>query len=86
MKFLTEMSHELRKTNDSLLSTKQNEIMKVLTLMSFVAFPLTVIASIFGMNSNLPIVGQSNDFLIILGIMIATAIFLFGIFKFKKWL
>lgn len=77
---------ELRETNNSLLSTKQNEVMKVLTVMAFVGFPLTVIASVFGMNTKLPIVGREHDFWIILGIMVATATILFAFVKFKKWL
>ena len=86
IRFNAETAAELRETNNSLLSTKQNEVMKVLTLMSFVAFPLTVIASIFGMNTSLPIVGHRYDFLIIMGIMVATALLLFVLFKYKKWL
>ncbi len=86
LKFHAETATELRETNNSLLSTKQNEVMKVLTIMAFVAFPLTLIASIFGMNSTLPIVGQENDFLVILGIMVLTALLFFGYFKYKKWL
>ncbi len=78
---------ELRETNNSLVSTKQNEIMKVLTIMAFVTFPLALIASIFGMNTTiLPIVGQENDFWIIIGGMILFTIIFFGYFKYKKWL
>lgn len=78
---------ELRETNNSMLSTKQNEIMKVLTIMAFVTFPLSLIAAIFGMNTKtLPIVGTQNDFWIIIGIMIALATSFFIFFKYKKWL
>ena len=78
---------ELRETNNSMLSTKQNEIMKVLTIMAFVTFPLSLIAAIFGMNTKtLPIVGTQNDFWIIIGIMIALAPSFFIFFKYKKWL
>lgn len=78
---------ELRETNNSMLSTKQNEIMKVLTIMAFVTFPLSLIAAIFGMNTKtLPIVGTPNDFWIIIGIMIALTTSFFIFFKYKKWL
>jgi len=54
---------ELRDTNDSLLNTKTNEIMKTLTIMAFVTFPLSLFASIFGMNTKyLPVVGLKHDF------------------------
>ena len=78
---------ELRQTNDSLLTTKQNEVMKVLTIMAFVTFPLSLIASIFGMNtSTLPIVGGPNDFWIIMIIMVSFTVIMFTFFKYKKWL
>jgi len=78
--------NELRVTNDSLLSTKMNDVMKILTIMAFITFPLSLFASIFGMNTEyLPIVGQSNDFWIIIGIMVAATIIFFGFFKYKKW-
>lgn len=90
MRFLDDnkdTAFELRRTNDSLLSTKQNEVMKTLTIMAFVTFPLTLIAGIFGMNTaTLPFVGTSGDFWIILGIMLGLAVLFFWYFKHKNWL
>lgn len=78
---------ELRETNNSLLSTKQNEVMKTLTIMAFVTFPLMLISSIFGMNTQaLPIVGAENDFWIIIGIMILATMGMFIYFLRKRWL
>jgi len=78
---------ELRETNNSMLSTKQNEIMKVLTIMAFVTFPLSLIASVFGMNTSyLPIVGSRYDFLIVMGIMVGATLIMFTFFRHKKWL
>ncbi len=78
---------ELRDTNDSLLSTKQNETMMVLTIMAFVTFPLSLLASIFGMNAkNMPIIGDTYDFWIIVGIMFVMTAMFFLYFKSKKWL
>jgi len=78
---------ELRAANNSLLNTKTNDIMKILTIMAFVTFPLVLLTSLFGMNTAyLPIVGKPNDFWIIIGMMMTIAFVLFAIFKFKKWL
>jgi len=78
---------ELRETNNSLVSTKQNEVMKILTIMAFVTFPLSLIASIFGMNTKyLPVVGSPYDFWIITGVMAAAAVAFFLYFKHKNWL
>lgn len=78
---------ELRRTNDSLLSTKQNEIIKILTIMTFFFLPLSFIASLFGMNAaNMPIVDHPNGFHVIILAMLAVAVSTFGFFKYKKWL
>lgn len=81
-----EYLHELRMTNDSLLSTRQNEIMKNLTLMSFIFFPLTLVASIFGMNAqHMPIIGHQQDFWMIVALMLAFSVITFLIFKKRRW-
>ncbi len=78
---------ELRITNDSLLSTKQNEITKNLTTLAFVTFPLTVAAGVFGMNAvNMPIVGSDHDFVIIVTLMLSATALTFLYFKYKRWL
>ena len=83
---LTASLQELRNTNDSLLSAKQNETMKVLTIMAFVTYPLTLISSIFGMNTeNTPLIGHHYDFWIVLGIMFFVTVTFFIYFKYKRW-
>lgn len=83
----TESLHELRETNNSLVSTKQNEVMLVLTLTAFVTFPLSLMASLFGMGAiHTPIIGQPFDFWIILTIMGFASLAMFGYFHYKKWL
>lgn len=75
---------ELRETNNTLLSTKQNETMKLLAIVSFITFPPTLIASIFGMNTNLiPFNSFQNDFYLVIGLMLALVISLFVLFKSK---
>ncbi|MBL7045899.1 MAG: hypothetical protein ISR99_02630 [Parcubacteria group bacterium] len=87
IKLHTDTLNELRITNNSLLSTRQNEVMKNLTIMAFITFPLTLISSIFGMNTDyLPIVGATNDFWIITGLMVSFALAFFVFFKRKNWL
>ena len=76
----------LAQTNESLLSTKTNEIIKVLAMFSVVFLPLTLIASIWGMNiEELPLVGGGRDFYMILGIMVFSAVAMVSYFKYKKW-
>lgn len=78
---------ELRETNNSLLSTKQNEIMKTLTIMAFIVVPLATISQIFGMNTVYnPIIGAEGDFWIISAIMLCMTLAMFIFFKYKKWI
>ena len=73
---------ELRETNDSLLTTKTNETMKVLTVMASLALPAAIIASVFGMNTKAPI----DNFWVIVGGIAAFTALLFVFFKYKKWM
>jgi len=78
---------ELRETNNSMLSTKQNEIMKNLAVIGSVLFPLTIIGQIFGMSIHyFPLIDNPNAFWIILGIMAVTMIATLIYAKAKKWM
>lgn len=82
-----EFLSELRETNNSLLTTKQNEVMKIFTVMAFITFPLMLIAGVFTMHAKiLPILGDPYDFWMIVGGMLFVAITSLLIFKSKKWL
>jgi|ERR1035437_1236169 magnesium transporter len=83
----TESMSELRETNNSLVSTKQNEIMKILTIFASIAFPMTIVAAAFGISStNIPFIGNPNDFWIVVGIMGTVALSMLLFFVHKKWL
>ena len=77
----------LETTNSNLINIKINDIMKIFTILAFVTFPLTLISSIFGMNTtNTPIVGHSHDFWSIIIIMSSIAVLMFIYFRHKKWI
>src|SRR3989338_1877475 len=83
----TESLHELRETNNSLLSTKENETMRMLTIMALFTFPLALIAAVLGMSAKAnPIIGQPYDFWIIVGTIFLSAVLMYLFFKHKKWL
>jgi len=87
LRALTSTFDDLRRTNDSLLETKQNGFMRVFTILAFITFPLTLFSSMFGMNTeNTPIVGHSLDFWIIVLIMVCVSIGFFTFFRYKRWL
>jgi magnesium transporter len=85
--FLKDAVVQFQTTNDSLLQNKTADAMKTLTMMSFVIFPLSLMAGIFGMNvTAMPIVGTPYDFEKIIGLMIVMSLLFFVYFKMKKWL
>ncbi len=78
---------ELRETNNSHLETKQNEIMRIFTIIAFITFPLTLIGTVLEMDSPYnPIKGLPYDFWIITAILIGLGFGMYGFFKHKKWL
>lgn len=84
---LREALIELRETNNSLLTTKQSEIIKKFTIIAFLFLPLSFVASLFQMNTQYtPIVGMHGDFWIIIGGMTLLAAGFFVYFKRKGWL
>jgi magnesium transporter len=87
LEHLRESLAELRETNNSLLSAKQNEIMKTFTVIAFLFLPLSFVASLFQMNTrSTPLVGTAGDFWIIIGFMALLAVGFFVYFKRKGWL
>ncbi len=64
-----EVIEGLESTNESVLSHRLNETFRVLTAASVVLLPLTLIASIFGMNVHFPGEGESWAFFAILLLM-----------------
>jgi magnesium transporter len=87
LKTYKEAIESLEQTSHSMINLKRNDIMKLLTVFSVVLMPLTLLASIWGMNTNyLPFNHSPSDFWIITIIMVIVLISMIFYFKFKKWL
>lgn len=77
----------LQETNESLITFKLNDIMKILTIISVVTFPITLIAAVFGMNMNgMPFVNYTYGFWIVVGIMLSIAGLMLWHFKRQDWM
>lgn len=72
--FSFERLEYLQNTVLGLINLDQNKIMKVLTFVSLLFMPPTLISGIFGMNVGLPLVGNGWDFIIIVAIMLTSVI------------
>ena len=83
----TESLHELRETNNSLLTTRQNETMRVLTIMALLTFPLSLFVAIFDINNvDNPFSTVPNGFWYIVAFILAAGATMLWFFKRKKWL
>lgn len=83
----TEFLHELRESNNSLLTTKQNETMKRFTILAFTTLPLSLVAAIFSMDTrDTPLIGLPGSWWIIIGIMVTVTLCMFAFFNRKNWL
>ena len=78
---------ELRETNASLLEARQNEIMKTLTVITFVVLPMELVTFVFGMHAlGTPLAENPNEFWIILATMISLGGFMTLFLARKRWL
>ena len=81
-----ELMNDLRDTNDSLLSSKTNETIKILTILTFLISPVSVISSVFMMNTDFVLIHGLDQFFLVIGSMVITSIVAFVYFKSKKWI
>lgn len=81
-----EMSDVLQDTHESWLTYRTNEIIRLLTIFSVTMVPLTFIASLYGMNVDLPFQNHVLVFPLIAGVMGCVLMTLLGYFGWKKWL
>jgi magnesium transporter len=69
------------------LSHRQNEIMKVLTIMASIFIPLTFIAGVYGMNFEyMPELQRPGAYFVVLAVMVSAALAMIGYFRHRGWL
>jgi magnesium transporter len=81
-----EVVEALEVTNESVLSHRVNEVLRVLTAISVVVLPLTFIASIWGMNVHVPGEGESAPFWLIIGGMVVLLLGMVAYFRRRGFL
>ena len=71
----------------SSMSTKLNDIMRILTVFSVIFIPLTFIVGVYGTNfENVPELHWPHGYFIMWGVMILTTMAMLWLFRRKKWL
>lgn len=80
-----ELIEGISESNESLLSSRTNRIITILTMFSAILLPLNLIASLYGMNIELPLATQPTAFITIVILMIIIGSALALIFKSARW-
>jgi magnesium transporter len=80
-----EVVEALESTNESIISHRQNDVLRILTLFSVILLPLTLITGLFGMNVKFPGFDTAEGFWVIVAIMVVTIIGVAGFFRYKRW-
>src|SRR5919204_5251375 len=81
-----EVVEALENTNESAIAHSTNETFRILTAISLIFLPLTLIASIWGMNVGVPGERSIGAFWIIIGVMVVILAGLLGLFRRRGWL
>jgi magnesium transporter len=81
-----EVVEALEDTNESVISHRQNDVLRVLTVVTVILLPLTLITGIFGMNVHFPGFGGATAFWIVVAFMAGIALGLTAFFSYKRWL
>jgi len=81
-----EIIEGLNDTHDSLASNRTNEVIRILTIISTIFLPITLIASIWGMNINLPFQHSSHPLLYIILIMLGISSAMLYFFHRQHWI
>ncbi len=82
-----ESINALHEANESLLSLRTNDVMKTLTIISVITFPLTLIATLFAIHApGTPFIDMPGAFWIYLVLAVLGAFGMFMVFKRKGWM
>jgi magnesium transporter len=81
-----EVIEALESTNEAVLSHDLNNTFRVLTAISVVVLPLTLIASIWGMNNHVPGQGSTEGFWIVIATMVVALVAMVALFRRRGWL
>jgi magnesium transporter len=81
-----EIIEGLNDTHDSLANNRTNAIMRILTIVATIFFPITLIASIWGMNIPLPFQHSSYSLLYIILIMLGIISGMLYYFHRQRWI
>jgi len=81
-----EIIEGLNDTHDSLATNRTSEVMRMLTIIATILLPITVVASVYGMNIPLPFQHSSYSLLFVVLIMVAIISGILYFFRRQHWI
>jgi magnesium transporter len=81
-----EVVEALEDTNESVLAHRLNDVLRILTAFSVIMLPLTLIASIFGMNTRVPGEESITAFWVVIATMVVVLVGMLAVFRKRGWL
>jgi magnesium transporter len=81
-----EVVEALEDTNESVISHRQNDVLRILTVFSVVLLPLTLITGFFGMNVHFPGYETAVAFWVVFVGMVVSLVGMLVFFRYKRWL
>ncbi len=81
-----EVVEGLESTNESVISHRQNDVLRLLTVFTVIVLPLTMLTGVFGMNVAFPGEGTREAFWVIVAVLVAVLVGMVGFFRWKRWL
>jgi magnesium transporter len=81
-----EVVEGLESTNESVISHRQNDVLRLLTVFTVIVLPLTMLTGVFGMNVDFPGEGTREAFWFIMALLVAILGAMVGFFRWKRWL
>jgi magnesium transporter len=82
----SEVIVSLAETADTLINNRVNEVIRILTVISVIMLPLTLISSVYGMNVGLPLQDHPYAFVFVNVMMVFIAVGMLVYFRTRGWL
>jgi magnesium transporter len=76
----------LESTNEAFISHKQQYRLQLLTVVTVILLPLTLVTGLFGMNVGVPGDGEIGAFWVIVSAMAVIGLGLLALFRWRRWL
>jgi len=81
-----EVIEGLESTNEAFISHKQQYRLQLLTVVTVILLPLTLVTGLFGMNVGVPGEGELEAFWVLVSAMAIIGLGLLALFRWRRWL